>query len=59
MGYYRDLIDDLKYEIDDLKYKLKKSNYEKATKTRKLNNIKEKINWLIDHNKIIQNNNII
>jgi hypothetical protein len=51
MGYYRDLYDDLKYEMNELKNKIKKSGYEKAKKTRLLNKIKKKIDWLESHNK--------
>lgn len=51
MGYYRDLYDDLKYEMNELKNKIKKSGYEKAKKTRVLNKIKKKIDWLESHNK--------
>lgn len=41
MGYYRDLADDLKYEINELENKVKKSGYEKAKKTKALNKIKK------------------
>jgi uncharacterized protein (DUF2164 family) len=41
MGAYRDLLDDKNFEIDELKNKIKKSNYEKAKKTRLLNKIKK------------------
>lgn len=51
MGVYRDLLDDKNIEIDELKNKIKKSGYEKAKKTRLLNKIKKKIDWLESHNK--------
>ena len=51
MGYYRDLADDLKYKINELENKVKMSGYEKAKKTRLLNKIKKKIDWLALHNK--------
>lgn len=51
MGVYRDLIEDKNAEIDELKNKIKISGYEKAKKTRLLNKIKKKIDWLESHNK--------